>query len=353
LTLKVKELSFSMEDKDNILVKSIIERKSYNLEEEKIPSLPTKEFLGLFSPKGFMLIPIHSENRALGLLVVDNLITKNKILEEDRVALETFANQAAAQIENIILQQELKIKMKELEHTAQLLRENQNYLLQAERWVDIGKLATTVAHEVKTPLVAIGGFAHRALKKAKEGKLISGELEIILKETQRLESITSEILDYSKVTRLNYEKMDLNLLIKDALEVLKDKLKYNDIKLKIRLSADAFVVEIDSKRIKQVLFNLIENALEAMPQGGVLTVWTRKKENLVLFEIADTGGGISQEHMDKLYIPFFTTKPQGSGLGLSVSKKIISDHSGYIEVKSEINKGTKFTVYLPFSRAER
>lgn len=352
LTLKIKEFSFSLEDKENMLAKSILERKSYNLKEEEISSLPTKELLGLFSPRGFMLIPILSENKALGLLVVDNLITKNIILEEDRVALETFANQAASQIENILLQQELKQKLKELEHTTLLLRENQSYLLQAERWADIGKLATTVAHEVKTPLVAIGGFARRILKRAEQGKQISNELEVILKETERLEKITSEILDYSKATQLNYQKKDLNLLIKDALEILKDKLRYNGIKLRTKLSMETPVIDIDPKRIEQVLFNLIENAIEAMPQGGVLTIRTKKKEDFAFFEIEDTGCGISQENLEKLYVPFFTTKPKGSGLGLPVSKKIIADHSGYIEVKSEVDKGTKFTVYLPFSREE-
>jgi signal transduction histidine kinase len=348
LSLKIKELSFSLEDRENMLVKAIWERRSYNLKEEEISSLQTKELLELFSPRGFMLIPILSENKALGLLVVDNLITKNIILEEDRAALETFANQAASQIENILLQQELKQKLKELEHTTQLLRENQSYLLQAERWADIGKLATTVAHEVKTPLVAIGGFARRVLKKAEQGKQISYELEVILKETERLEKITSEILDYSKATQLNYEKKDLNLLIKDALDILKDKLRYNGIKLRTKLSLENSIIDIDPKRIEQVLFNLIENAIEAMPQGGVLTVRTKKKEDFAFFEIEDTGYGISQENLEKLYVPFFTTKPKGSGLGLPVSKKIVADHSGYIEVKSEVAKGTKFTVYLPF-----
>lgn len=347
LTLKVKELSFPLKEKENLLVNSILEKKSYNLKEEEIPNLKEKEHLDIFSPKGFMLIPIHSENKSLGLLVVDNLITQNKILEEDRVALETFANQAASQIENILLQEQLKHRLEELEHTTQLLEENQSYLLQAERWVDIGKLATTVAHEIKTPLVAIGGYARRVLKKVEGEKVISHDLEIILKETERLESITSEILDYSKTTKLNYEKTDINMLIRDALEVLKDKLKYKGIKLKSRLSLDDPLIEVDPKRIEQVLFNLIENAIEAMPEGGFLTVRTKKKDNFALFEIEDSGYGINQENLEKLYVPFFTTKPKGSGLGLSVSKKIIADHSGYIEVKSELDKGTKFTVYLP------
>ena len=244
--------------------------------------------------------------------------------------------------------QELKQRQKELELATKLLRENQSYLLQTERWVDIGKIATTVAHEMKTPLVAIGGYAHRALKQAEQGKLCSHELEVIVKETERLERITSEILDYSKPTKLSYEKKDLNVLIRDALEVLKDKLKYNGVKLRTKLLLDTPILEVDPKRIEQVLFNLIENAIDAMPQGGFLTVKTKKKEDFAIFEIEDTGCGINEENLQKLYIPFFTTKPKGSGLGLPVSKKIIADHSGYIEVKSEVNKGTKFAVYLPF-----
>ena len=348
LTVMVKGLSFSLQEKENILVKAVLEKRSYNLKSEEISGLNPREVLNLFSPTGFMLIPILSENIPLGLLAVDNLITKNEIPEEDRIGLETFANQAAYQIENILLLQELKQRQKELEHATKLLRENQSYLLQAERWVDIGIIATTVAHEIKTPLVAIGGYARRALKKSEQGKLGSHELEVILKETERLERITSEILDYSKATKLSYEKKDLNQLIRDALEVLKDKLKYNGVKLRTRLLLDTPIIEVDPKRIEQVLFNLIENAIEAMPQGGFLTVKTKKKEDFAIFEIEDTGCGINEENLQKLYIPFFTTKPKGSGLGLPVSKKIIADHSGYIEVKSEVNKGTKFAVYLPF-----
>ena len=348
LTFKIRGLTFSLEEKENILVRSILEKRSFNFKEEEIPNLKPEEILSLFSPKGFLLVPIFSENKAIGILAVDNLITGNKILEDDQVGLETFANQAASQIENIVLHEELKQKIKELELASQILRENQNYLLQAERWVDIGKLATTVAHEIKTPLVTMGGYARRALRKAEEGKLGPHELEIIVKETERLESITSEILDYSKATRLNYEKKDLNLLIKDAIEVFRGKLRYNGIWLKTKFSLELPILNFDPKRIEQVLFNLIENAIDAMPEGGALTIRTKRNEEFAILEVEDTGSGINDENLQKLWIPFFTTKPKGSGLGLPVCKKIIADHQGYIEVKSEVSKGSRFTVYLPF-----
>lgn len=348
LAFKIKALTFSLEEKEDILIKAILEKRSFNIKEEEVSNLKPGKILELLSPKGFLLVPILSENKAIGILAVDNLITGNKILEDDQVGLETFANQAASQIENIVLQEELKQKIKELELASRILRENQSYLLQAERWVDIGKLATTVAHEIKTPLVTMGGYARRALRKAEEGKLVRHELEIIVKETERLESITSEILDYSKATQLNYEKKDLNLLIKDAIEVFRGKLRYNGIWLKTKFSQEPSILNFDPKRIEQVLFNLIENAVEAMPEGGTLALRTKKNEEFAIFEVEDTGSGISEENLQKLYIPFFTTKPKGSGLGLSVCKKIIADHQGYIEVKSEVNKGSKFTVYLPF-----
>jgi signal transduction histidine kinase len=347
LTSRIKGLSFSMEDRENILVKSISEKKSFNLKEEEFSDLKPDEILKILSPKGFLLVPIFSENRAIGVLAVDNLITGNRILVDDQVGLETFANQAASQIENIVLHEELKQKIKELELASRILRENQHYLLQAERWVDIGKLATTIAHEIKTPLVTMGGYARRALRKAEEGKLGPHELEIIVKETERLESITSEILDYSKATKLNYEKKDLNLLIKDAIEVFKGKLRYNGIWLRTKFYLEPSVINFDPKRIEQVLFNLIENAVEAMPEGGALTIRTKRNEEFAIFEVEDTGSGINEDNLEKLYIPFFTTKPKGSGLGLPVCKKIIADHQGYIEVKSEVDKGSKFTIYLP------
>jgi len=343
----IRDIILPLDADLSLISKSLLERRAFNVSYSQLNLTKEEKLLRILSPKGFAIVPIVTERKSLGVMVADNLITEEPILDEDVTALQTFANEAAIQIENLLLQKELFLKLQELEHVNNLLRENQNYLLKHEHLADMGKLATTVAHEIKTPLITIGGYARRSLSNLKNQKLDPHDLEIILAEVERLEKLISQILDYSKETKLSLAKHDLNRIIQETLEVFREKLKLSNIQLRTKFSKDIKEVELDSQRIKQVLFNLIGNAIEAMPQGGSLTITTQKKKKSVKLEIEDTGQGIPEEEMKNLFIPFYTTKPKGSGLGLAVSKKIIADHKGTIEVQSQVNMGTKFTILLP------
>ena len=350
LTKKIRKISLALNPENNLLSKALFEKKSFNLKSFQPSQLGSDELSQLLSPNGIVLVPILSEDKALGVLIADNLITAEPILNEDLFALETFANQVGAEIENMILHRELRLKYQELEHINQLLRENQNYLLKHERLADIGKLATTAAHEIKTPLIAIGGYARRVLKNYKNAKLDPRDLEIIVQEVERLEQVTSQILDYSRESKLSIQKNSLNRIIQEALEVLESKFKYNNISLQTDFLDGLHQVDVDSHRLKQVLFNLIENAIDAMFSGGTLIIRTKKKDDYAILEIEDTGKGISSEEMKKLFVPFYSTKPSGSGLGLAVSKKIVDDHYGSIEVESKPNQGTRFVIRLPLNQ---
>ena len=299
----------------------------------------------ILDPSGFAVVPIFLEIKTIGVLVADNIITHHPILEEDVSALETLANQAASHIENIALQRELSLNLQELELVNKLLRDNQEYLLKHDRFADIGKLATTAAHEIKTPLIAIGGYARRALKYSSPAN--QKDLEVIVKEVERLENITSQILDYSREPKLILREHNINELIREALLVLKDKLRHQNIQVKTNLCQDLEKTKVDAQRLKQVLFNLIENGVEAMSDGGVLKIETKKQEKYVILVIEDTGSGIPEDIKKDIFVPFFSTKPNGSGMGLAVSKKIIQDHNGHITVESSLGKGTKFNIYLP------
>jgi signal transduction histidine kinase len=342
----IKDIILPLDANLNLISKSFLERKAFNISSFQLDQIKEEKLFNILSPKGFAVVPVVTERKALGVMVADNLITGEPILDEDVAALGTFANEAAIQIENLLLQKELFLKLKEVEHVHNLLRDNQTYLLRHEQLADMGKLATTVVHELKTPLIAIGGYARRTLNNIKNQKLEPHDLEIILSEVERLENLTSQILDYSKETKLSLSKHDLNRIIEETLEVLDERLKFTNIQLKTKFSQDIPKVRLDCQRIKQVLFNLIDNAIEAMPQGGNLTITTKKKKKSVKLEIEDTGKGISDEENKRLFIPFYTSKPKGLGLGLPVSKKIIADHKGTIEVQSQVNVGTKFTILL-------
>ncbi len=353
LTELVSQIYISLNQKKSCyILKTFKEKQSYNLKTHDPKHIGDKVLSKTLDPSGFALVPILYENEAIGVLVVDNFITHKTITDEDVTELETFANQVAYQIENMLLQKELSFKVQELKHVNKLLRENHDYLIKHEKLADIGKLATTCAHELKTPLVAIGGYAIRALKKMQNLPKGSAdnleELKVIIDEVERLETITSQILDYSKEIKLKLKEEDINQIILEALEVLEENLKYNSIRVKTDFSKDLGMVRVDSSRLKQALFNLIENACEAMFEGGILSLSTGREDKFTVVEIKDSGCGIPEENLKMLFTPFFTTKPNGSGLGLPVTRKIIEEHQGTIRVESKIGQGAKFRVYLPW-----
>lgn len=347
LSALIREVNIPLDQQDNILIRSLRERKSFNLEttREIFSDFPSLDNYSAGAPS--LVVPIVNEERGIGVLIADNSITGKRITAEDVVALETFSNTAAPVLENITLRRRLETRLRELEQVHQLLKENQDYLIRHERLADIGKLATTVAHEVRTPLVTIGGYAQRLLRNFGTDRFEKEDLEVIVEEVDRLDRITRELLEYSKESPLALESCDLNLLVSKSMEVLAPKLKDHNITSRLDYYPQELKGKLDRHRLRQVIFNLVENAIDSMPTGGDLTVATGLRNNYLSLEISDSGYGIPENELPKLFTPFFTTKSKGSGLGLPVSKKIIDAHGGFIDITTEVGKGSRFTIFLP------
>jgi len=309
----------------------------------------------MYKDTPFVAVPLFMEHDEVGVLVADNFVTGLPIIEESISLLQTLAHQAASEIINHRLHADLQRQLQETEHLYELLRENQNYLLQHERLVDMGKLATTVAHEIKTPLVAIGGFARRAERRLQAGEQPSQrDLDMIIKEVSRLERITSEILDYSKEVRLNFERVDLREALDDSLDIVESRLDAAGIHVQRKYPESACPVKADPRRLKQVMLNLFENAIDALSStperpvaGGTITLSVLDAGDAVTLEMSDTGPGIPDDLFDRVFTPFFTTKPEGSGLGLPVTRRIITDHGGRISLAKDDFGHTRFLIELP------
>jgi len=347
LSALIRRVNIPLDQEDNVLIRSLRERKSFNLE-------TTRDIFSDFPPldeysagAASLVVPIVNEERGIGVLIADNSITGKRITGEDVVALETFANTAAPVLENISLRRRLEIQLRELEQVHQLLKENQDYLIRHERLADIGKLATTVAHEVRTPLVTIGGYAQRLLRNFATDRFEKEDLAVIVEEVDRLDRITKELLEYSKESPLELETCDFNLLVSRSMGTLAPKLKDRNIALRLDYHPRELKSRLDGHRLRQVIFNLVENAIDSMPGGGDLAVTTGLRSNYLSLEISDTGGGIPKGELPRLFTPFFTTKARGCGLGLPVSKKIVDAHGGFIDITTEVGKGSRFTIFLP------
>ncbi len=194
----------------------------------------------------------------------------------------------------------------------------------------IGKLSATIAHELKNPLVAIGGFSYRLKKIVSDDKGLY-YLDIIISEIKRLENIVGEILNYSKTLNVNKEEILANDLISDAWKIVSEKAKVNNVKL-INEIDSKLLIYVDEIRLKQVLINLFDNAIDAIGLKGTIKIEAIFSEKSVIIYIKDSGSGISEDTLPKIFDPFFTTKENGTGLGLSLSKKILMAHGGDLNI---------------------
>ena len=229
-------------------------------------------------------------------------------------------------------------------------------LFQADKLSSIGLLAAGVAHEVNTPLAVISSYAQMLAKQLQSDPQKAGVLEKITKQTFRASEIVNNLLNFSRTTGTEFAEISLNKVIADTLALLDHQFKLAHIQVQTELTENLPPIQGNAGRLQQVFLNLFVNAKDAMGGGGVLNVATLNGD-FVTVRVSDTGSGIAQEHIQRIYDPFFTTKTsttegqnRGTGLGLSVSYGIIQEHAGNIRVESRPGEGTTFTLDFPMIR---
>ncbi len=231
------------------------------------------------------------------------------------------------------------------ESMEQLIR-TQEMLIRSERFAAIGEAAAYLSHEIKNPLMLIGGFANQIEKSLPEEDDNIRKLRIIRDETRRLELLLTDVRDFTRPSLPQKELRDIRLSIEETLALVKNELEEKGIGCDKVLDNELPHVWFDPEQIKQVLINLIKNAAEATSEGGI-TIVTEQNDDCIKVSIIDTGKGMSAETVENIFNPFFTTKKKGTGLGLAVCRKIIEDHVGKISVESREGKGTCITFTLP------
>jgi two-component system NtrC family sensor kinase len=231
--------------------------------------------------------------------------------------------------------------------------ESETRLMQSEKQASLGKLAAGVAHEVNNPLTAVLTFTHLILRRNDLPAEVRPDLETIAAQTERVRRIVKSLLDFSRQSELTLQAVDMNALIAESVKLLENQAQMKGVALSFQSDSDSAVVQVDHNQCQSVMINMIINALDATPAGGKIDIKTQKEKTDgnqgVIIRVTDSGSGIPPEHMDKLFDPFFTTKPtgKGTGLGLAVSAGVIQRHNGTINVKSRLNQGTCFTIWLP------
>jgi signal transduction histidine kinase len=246
----------------------------------------------------------------------------------------------------------LRVERDKVKEGMQNLMDAQEKLLRHERFAAIGQAASHLAHEIKNPLLLMGGFASQVRKKLKAGEgnpdEMAKNLQIVEREAKRLESMLREVHGFTKPARLNPVPVSLPEIVNETLEVIVPDNEEQGIETVVEIEPGLPHLCADADKLKQVFLNLVKNAVEAMETGGRLTVSAWAENGEVRAKVADTGPGMDPETQENVFSPFYTTKDKGTGLGLAVSYRIISDHHGEIVLDSAPGRGTAFT--LTFTR---
>ncbi|MBU5259791.1 PAS domain S-box protein [Bacillus pumilus] len=233
----------------------------------------------------------------------------------------------------------------------ELERSNQQLQMQAQKLAVAGQIAAGIAHEVRNPLTSVNGFLQLMKTQYPER---TDYFDIIFSEIKRIDFVLSELLVLAKPQAVHFQEVQLHELLEQVITLLKTNAVLSNIDLKQPFKKqDAGAILADANQMKQLFINLIKNAIEAMPEGGSIYISTEKVLNEWKITIQDEGKGMSEEDIQKIYDPFFSTKKEGTGLGLTICATILKDHHGRMDVSSELGKGAAFQIYLPVCQKSR
>jgi signal transduction histidine kinase len=286
-------------------------------------------------------LPLIYSNRLIGFINLGPRASKSIYYTEDLNLLNSLANQVAIAIENANLYENLK--------------RSQGIMRRADRLASLGTLIASLAHEIRNPLVSIKTFTQLLPERIDDEEFRNYFLRVASGEIDRLTGLINELLGFARPSEPRPQGEDINALI-DKMEVLvSTEARKKNVTLSKRYASDLPQVKVDAEQIKQVLLNILLNAIQAIKGDGQIWIETRlaqvpieeKSESFIQVEIRDTGVGIPKENLERIFDPFFSTRPDGSGLGLAISHQIIHEHGGFINVDSQVGKGTSFKVHLP------
>ena len=321
-----------LERRREITIREELERYQHNPDMQTIYQMMTR--MGAET-----CIPLIAKQRLIGIINLGIKGNKKMYTHEDLELLTTLANSATIGIENAQLYENMKNTKK--------------IMLRADRLASLGTLAAGLAHEIRNPLVAIKTFTQLLPERFDDEEFRNYFTTVAAGEIDRISTLITELLEFSRPSGPFFQQENLNDILDKMITLIKTEAKQKELTIEATLADDLPTVTVDKEQMKQVFINILLNAIQATPEKGTILVATRKivKSNggpgFVQVEISDTGIGIPEEELDKIFTPFFTTRAKGSGLGLAISHQIIQEHEGTIDVKSVEKKGTTFIINLP------
>ncbi|MBW1998561.1 MAG: GAF domain-containing protein [Deltaproteobacteria bacterium] len=346
----IRNYKIPLDRVSNLLVRVTNTGRSEYVPDIRSSKLRKENIMLLYGqPTSAYVVPLITRSKVIGILATDGIGGKG-VPEETRETLNIFAPQIAIAIENAKLYSRLKEQMEELKRSQRLLS-------RAEKFSFLGNLAARLAHEIKNPMTAIGTFIQLLPSKYDDEEFRNDFYKIALEETQRVNNLITELLDLVKTKESHFEYNEFHTLIDRMVLLLSPQSNEKKIDIIRRYDKEIGKVWLDAEKMKQVIINLLSNAVEFTPEGGKIEITTQRitrdgRTQGFRLEIKDNGLGIEEANIDKIFDPYFTTKLKsslhnGTGLGLFITYQNVRDHGGTIEVKSKVNEGTSFILNFP------
>jgi signal transduction histidine kinase len=322
----------AVEQHNKIIIREEVERFNDLSDSQSI-------ILMMHNMESEICIPLIAKSKLIGIINLGMKGNKRMYSHEDLEMLTTLANSATIAIENAQLIENLK--------------KTRKVMVRADRLAGIGTLAAGIAHEIRNPLVAIKTSAQLLPERYDDEEFRTYFSTVVSSEIDRVSKKINDLLEYAKPSGPFFQQENLNDVINGMVAFVKTEAYKKELTIETTFSQNLPTITVDKEQMKQVFLNLLLNAIQSTPEKGKISITTRNRPKTngqaesVQVEISDTGAGIPEEDLEKIFTPFFTTKASGSGLGLAMTHQIVEEHEGTIDVQSKINQGTTFTITLP------
>jgi len=333
----IKDIALPIEEEGSIVGRAVLEKKSYVIHDALNDPRVNASLKKILNLKSFAAVPLIGKEKVWGVITADNLYSDRKITKEQIEVLVTFANQAGLAIQNASMYERVKQSSRVLEEQ----------LIQSSKLAALGQLSAGIAHELRNPLTSIKILLHSVIKKIEPKENIKTDVEIIESEIERMNGIIKQFLDFSRPGFLCVSSVNVNDVLKETLNLMAYELEDQCVSVERQFDNKIPEISADKEKLKQVFLNIVLNSVQAMPGGGRVIVKTSVAADYVTVSIKDFGKGIPVKIKDKLFEPFFTTRKEGVGLGLPISRRIIENHKGQLIIHSEVGKGTEVVIKLP------
>jgi len=299
-----------------------------------------------FKTKSLICVPLTIRGETIGAIQAINKKNGAPFAEEDLELLTALAQQIAVALDNARLYQRLE---QSFELTAEELKITQQKLIRSERSAAIANLVQGVAHEVRNPIVSIGGFAARIKDGLDKRHRFHKYLDIILKETSRLEKLVQDVKELSEMQTVYLRPANMKSLLSKVMEDFSWIISGQSIDLVADIEESLPAITIDSPQISRALKNIIQNSIEALPTGGTIKLEARALDSHIRIVVEDYGIGIDEDKLDSVLDPFVTSKTTGAGLGLTMVYQVVMNHQGEIDIRTRGDRGTIVTLDIPLN----